>query len=61
MPAPGVAVEHFSTWIDGFGFMGLERTGPGDWNVTVFDRDGQIKNRCKISGRRSVCDVAQVK
>lgn len=61
MPAPGVSVEHFSTWIAGFGFMGLERTGPGDWDVTVFDRHGQIKNRCKISGRRSVCDVAQVK
>lgn len=61
MPAPGVTVEHFSSWIDGFGFMGLERSGPGDWNVTVFDRHGQIKNRCKISGRRSVCDVAQVK
>ncbi|MRV75441.1 metallophosphoesterase [Duganella sp. FT92W] len=61
LPAPGVAVEHFSTWIDGFGFMGLERTGPGDWDVTVFDRHGQIKNRCKISGKRSVCDVAQVK
>ncbi len=61
MPAPGVTVEHFSTWIGGFGFMGMERTGPGDWDVTVFDRHGQIKNRCKISGRHSVCDVAQVK
>ncbi|GAB2847612.1 metallophosphoesterase [Pseudoduganella ginsengisoli] len=61
LPAPGVAIEHFSTWIDGFGFMGLERTGPGDWDVTVFDRHGQIKNRCKIAGRHSVCGVAQVK
>lgn len=61
MPAPGAVVEHFSSWIDGFGFMGLERAGPGNWDVTVFDRDGRIKNRCKITGKRSVCDVAQVK
>lgn len=61
LPAPGVVIEHFSTWIDGFGFMGLEPTGPGNWDVTVFDRDGRIKNRCKITGKRSVCDVAQVK
>lgn len=61
LPAPGVVVEHFSTWVQGFGFMGLERTGPGEWDVTVFDRDGQVKNRCKISGRRSACGAAQVK
>jgi hypothetical protein len=61
LPAPGVVVDRFSSWIDGFGFMGLERTGPGDWDVTVFDRHGQVKNRCRISGKRSACGTAQVK
>lgn len=61
MPAPGAVVEHFSSWIDGFGFMGMERGAPGEWRVTVFDRHGAVKNRCRISARRSVCDAAQVK
>jgi hypothetical protein len=59
-PAPGAVVDQFSSWIGGFGFMAMERGAPGEWNVTVHDRHGAIKNRCRISGRRSVCSVTQV-
>ena len=59
-PAAGAVPEQFSTWIGGFGFMAMERGGPGEWTVTVHDRHGAVKNRCRISGRRSVCDVTQV-
>ncbi|SFV15682.1 metallophosphoesterase [Pseudoduganella namucuonensis] len=63
MPAAGVEVRHFSTWIGGFGFMALERMerdGPGEWRVTLHDRHGAVKNRCRVSGRSSVCELAQV-
>lgn len=59
-PAPGAVPEQFSNWIGGFGFMAMERGGPGEWTVTVHDRHGAVKNRCQISGRRSVCRVTQV-
>jgi hypothetical protein len=59
-PAPGAVIEQFSSWIDGFGFMAMERGAPGVWAVTVHDRHGALKNRCQISGRRSVCRVTQV-
>ena len=59
-PAPGAVADQFSTWIGGFGFMAMERGAPGEWNVTVHDRHGAVKNRCRISGRRSVCSVTQV-
>ncbi|WP_228894004.1 metallophosphoesterase family protein [Pseudoduganella aquatica] len=59
-PAPGAVAEQFSSWIGGFGFMAMERGGPGEWTVTVHDRHGAIKNRCQISGKRSVCSVTQV-
>lgn len=61
MPAPGAVVEHMSSWIDGFGFMTMERTGADTWNVGVWDRDGKQRNSCKVSGRKSVCEVAQVR
>ncbi|HWJ96473.1 MAG TPA: metallophosphoesterase, partial [Telluria sp.] len=60
-PAPGAVVEHMSSWIDGFGFMTMERTGPDSWDVGVWDRDGKRRNSCKVSGRTSVCEVAQVR
>jgi hypothetical protein len=59
-PAPGAIVEHMSSWIDGFGFMTMERTGPDTWLVQVRDRDGRERNRCKVEGRTSRCEVAQV-
>jgi hypothetical protein len=30
-PAPGAVVEHFSSWVDGFGFMTMERRGADQW------------------------------
>jgi hypothetical protein len=59
-PVEGAVVARFSSWVDGFGFMTLERTGLRTWAVTVRDVDGKIRNRCRIVGRRSSCDIAQV-
>ena len=60
-PAPGAIVEHMSSWIDGFGFMTMERTGPAAWLVKVWDRDGRERNSCQVEGRKSRCAVAQVR
>lgn len=60
-PAPGALVEHMSSWIDGFGFMTMERTGPDAWLVKVWDRDGRERNSCKVEGKKSRCAVAQVR
>ena len=60
-PAPGAAVDSFSSWVDGFGFMTMERLGPDQWKVLVHDLQGQIRNTCRIDGRRSSCAVAQVR
>lgn len=60
-PTPGAVVAHMSSWIDGFGFMTMERTGARDWLVKVWDRDGRARNSCTVNGSKSVCEVAQVK
>jgi hypothetical protein len=60
-PAPGAVVAHMSHWIDGFGFMTMERTGPQDWMVRVWDRDGRERNSCTVKGSKSVCERAHVK
>ena len=64
-PAPGAIVEHMSSWIDGFGFMTMERSGPGgkqdEWLVKVWDRDGRERNSCVVKGSKSQCSVAQVR
>jgi hypothetical protein len=59
-PAPGALVEAMSSWIDGFGFMTMERRGADDWHVVVHDRDGRVRNDCTVQGRRSRCALAQV-
>jgi hypothetical protein len=59
-PAPGAVVEHMSSWIDGFGFMTMERTGADSWQVVVRDRDGRERNTCRVQGRKSECAVGQV-
>jgi hypothetical protein len=59
-PAPGAVVEAMSSWIDGFGFMTMERRGADRWEVVIHDRDGLERNRCTVEGRRSRCAVAQV-
>ena len=59
-PAPGAVVAHFASWIDGFGYMTLERTGARSWRATVHAVDGRIVDRCTISGTHSHCAVARV-
>ena len=59
-PAPGAVLEAMSSWIDGFGFMTMERTGPDRWRVVVHDRDGKERNTCTVEGRHSACGVPQV-
>jgi hypothetical protein len=59
-PAPGAIVDSMSSWIDGFGFMTMERTGPDRWAVVVHDRDGKERNTCTVEGRRSHCALPQV-
>lgn len=58
--APGAKVEAFSSWVDGFGFMTLSRTGQETWDVEVHDQNGDVVNRCKVTGRHSKCELAQV-
>ncbi|WP_410209908.1 metallophosphoesterase family protein [Aquirhabdus sp.] len=62
-PAVGAVVDHFSSWVSGFGFMTMERTSTDNnqWLVKVWDRHGKQVNTCHIDGKNSVCDVAQVK
>jgi len=59
-PIPGATPDAFSSWIDGFGFMTMERTGEAGWKTEIHDRAGKVVNRCTIKGRISKCTVAQV-
>jgi hypothetical protein len=59
-PAPGATPDAFSSWVDGFGFMTLERTGPADWTAEIHDKTGKVVNHCTIRGRESHCDIKQV-
>ncbi len=58
--APGAVVSAMSSWVDGFGFMTLTRTGPGAWRAEVRDAGGAVVNTCAIDGRRLHCDKGQV-
>jgi hypothetical protein len=58
--APGAEVDRFSSWVDGFGFMTMVRTGPESWDVEVHDVNGKVVNRCKAQGRQSSCELPQV-
>jgi hypothetical protein len=59
-PAPGAVVEQLSAWIDGFGFMTMERRGPDSWEVQVHDLHGAVRNTCQVRGKRSVCEHTRV-
>ncbi len=59
-PAPGATPDAFSSWVDGFGYMTLERAGPADWTAEIHDKAGTVVNRCAIHGRESHCDIKQV-
>jgi hypothetical protein len=58
-PAPGAVIEAMSSWVDGFGFMTLERRGDDAWDAKVRDVTGAVVNRCAIDGRRVRCALAQ--
>jgi hypothetical protein len=60
-PAPGAIVDHFSSWVNGFGYMTMERKGANQWDVKIWNVAGQQVNSCKIEGKKSVCEIAQVK
>lgn len=60
MPAPGAIVEHISSWVDGFGYMTMERAGPEQWEVKVWDTAGVVRYTCQVTGRKSVCAKQQV-
>lgn len=59
-PAEGAIISHFSSWVDGFGYMTMERTGPKRWSVKVWNLDGKVVNTCKVHGRISICAHARV-
>ena len=59
-PAKGAVVKALSSWVDGFGFMTLERRGDDAWHVEVHDVQGAVVNTCEIRGRDVACAVAQV-
>jgi hypothetical protein len=58
--APGAIVKSFSSWVDGFGFMTMVRTGPEAWDVEAHDVNGLTVNRCKVLGKDIACDTPQV-
>ncbi|MHB1676064.1 MAG: metallophosphoesterase family protein [Sulfuriferula sp.] len=59
-PAIGAVVAHFSSWVNGFGYMTMERNGPGRWEVKIWNVAGKQMNACHIEGKQSICDIAQV-
>lgn len=59
-PAPNAVVEHFSSWVNGFGFMTLEREGELRWRVGVWNLQGEQVNTCLIDGKHSECELKQV-
>ena len=59
-PAPGAEVKSFSSWLYGFGFLTLERSGDDRWQMQVHDRAGKVVDTCRIAGKDISCDIAQV-
>ena len=60
MPAPGAIADQLSSWVNGFGFMTMERSGTDRWDVKVWDTAGREMNACRVVGSKSVCEKAQV-
>ena len=60
-PAPGAKPDRFSSWVDGFGYMTMERRDARHWAVKVWDLSGKVVNTCRIDGRHSECDKAMVR
>jgi hypothetical protein len=60
VPAPGAVVGNISSWVDGFGYMTMERAGAEQWDVKVWDTSGAVRNTCTVTGSKSVCAKLQV-
>ena len=58
-PATGAVVKALSSWVDGFGYMTMERRGDDAWDLAVHDAAGAVVNRCRLRGRDVACDLAQ--
>ena len=59
-PAPGAVVQAMSSWVDGFGFMTMERLSPDHWSAQIRDVDGAVVNTCEINASKAVCAKNQV-
>lgn len=59
-PTPGAKPDHLSSWIDGFGYMTLERRDASHRDVKVWNLAGEVLNTCEIDGRHSVWEKARV-
>lgn len=59
-PAPGAVIGAFSSWVDGFGYMTMDRLGSGRWKVRVWNLTGTVVNTCMLNGRKSHCRHDQV-
>jgi len=59
-PAPGAVVQAMSSWVDGFGFMTMERVSADRWTAQIRDVDGDVVNTCEINGSKAVCAKNQV-
>ena len=58
--AAGAVIKTFSSWVDGFGFMTMDRFAPDGWDVEVHDINGKVVNHCKVEGTQTECDTPQV-
>ncbi|MES3022563.1 MAG: metallophosphoesterase [Pseudomonadota bacterium] len=59
-PAPGARPESMSSWVNGFGYMTMERDGPDSWDVRIWDRLGKLRNTCSLKGKKSLCEQAKI-
>ena len=65
-PAVGAVVDQLSSWVNGFGYMTMERvnttgsTIADQWLVKVWDVQGKQVNTCHIEGKKSVCEIGLV-
>lgn len=57
---PGAIADRFSSWVDGFGYMTMQWVRDGVWDVKVWSVEGRRMNRCRATGRTSVCNRARV-
>lgn len=59
-PFDDAHVDHFSSWVNGFGYMTMERLDAQRWKVQIHDKQGKVVNTCHIDGKSSYCDVNQI-